>query len=99
MVATSSARRQGPQRGVRRPDTPGVPGLKNAARLFAARDECRFNAYHARLGERISPLKEGVWTQLERAARKSTRARRHDGGAMNWRAHAVSGARAQPKPG
>ena len=61
----------------------GVAGLKIAARLFAAWDECRFDADRARLGERLGPLKEELWALLERAARKSTRTRRHRGFANN----------------
>jgi transposase len=55
----------------------GVAGLKIAARLFRAWDECRFDADRARLGERIGPLKEELRALLEEAARKSTRTRRH----------------------
>jgi len=61
----------------------GRAGLKIAARLFCAWDECRLDADRARLGERLGPLKEELRALLEQAARKSTRTRRHRGFAKN----------------
>jgi transposase len=55
----------------------GEAGLKIAAELFAAWDECRREADRARLSERIAPLKEELRALLEQAARKSARNRRH----------------------
>jgi transposase len=45
--------------------------------LFAAWDECRFDADRARLSERIGPLKQELRALLEQAAPKSARNRRH----------------------
>src|SRR5665648_546185 len=61
----------------------GAAGLEIAGRLFAAWDECRWDADRARLGERIDPLKAELRALLEEAARKSARNRRHRGFAKN----------------
>ena len=55
----------------------GEAALKIAAELFAAWEQCRWDADRARLGERIGPLKAELWALLEQAARKSARNRRH----------------------
>jgi len=55
----------------------GVAGLEITKRLFAAWEECRWDADRARLGERIGPLKAELRALLEEAARKSARNRRH----------------------
>jgi transposase len=55
----------------------GVAGLEITKRLFAAWEECRWDADRARLGERIGPLKAELRALLEEAARKAARNRRH----------------------
>jgi hypothetical protein len=55
----------------------GAAGLKIAKRLFAAWDECRWDADRARLSECIGPLKQQLQALLEQAARKSTKTRYH----------------------
>src|SRR5665648_240747 len=55
----------------------GATGLEIAGRLFAAWEECRWDADRARLGERIEPLKAELRALLEEAAGKSARNRRH----------------------
>jgi len=55
----------------------GAAGLEIAARLFAAWDECRWDADRARLSERLGPLKQELRALLEEAARKSTKTRYH----------------------
>jgi transposase len=55
----------------------GQAGLAIAGRLFAAWDTYRQDVDRARLFERISPLKEELWTLLEEAARKSAKTKRH----------------------
>jgi len=61
----------------------GAAGLKIAGRLFAAWDECRWDADRARLIERIAPLKEELRALLEEAAERSARNRRHRTSARN----------------
>jgi transposase len=61
----------------------GVAGLEITKRLFAAWEQCRWDADRARLGERLGPLKAELRTLLEEAARKSARNRRHRGFAKN----------------
>jgi len=54
----------------------GATGLEIAGRLFAAWDECRWDADRVRLSERIEPLTlEEFRVLLERAACKSARHR------------------------
>ena len=55
----------------------GAAGLRVTGRLFAAWDECRWDADRARLSERIGPLQEELRALLEEAARKSTKTRYH----------------------
>ena len=55
----------------------GEAALKIAGELFAAWEQCRWDADRARLGERIGPLKAKLRALLEQAARKSARNRRH----------------------
>jgi len=55
----------------------GAADLEIAGRLFAAWDECRWDADRARLLERIGPLQEELRALLEEAARKSTKTRYH----------------------
>ena len=55
----------------------GAAGLEITKRLFAAWEECRWDADRARLGERIDPLKAELRALLEEAAGKSARNRRH----------------------
>jgi transposase len=53
----------------------GAAGLEIAGRLFAAWDECRWDADRARLSERTGPLKQELRALLEQAPRKSTKTR------------------------
>jgi hypothetical protein len=55
----------------------GLGGLRIAKELFAAWQECRFDADRARLLERIAPLQQELRALLEEAARKSARNRGH----------------------
>jgi hypothetical protein len=55
----------------------GEAALKIAGELFAAWEQCRWDADRARLGERLGPLKAELGALLEQAARKSARNRRH----------------------
>jgi transposase len=55
----------------------GAACLKIAGELFAAWEQCRWDADRARLGERIGPLKKELRVLLEQAACKSARNRRH----------------------
>jgi transposase len=55
----------------------GEAGLAIAARLFAAWDEYRHDGDRARLLARVDPLKGELRELLERAARKSTKTKRH----------------------
>jgi transposase len=55
----------------------GQAGLEITGRLFAAWDAYRQDGDRARLLERISPLKHELRALLERAARKSTKTKRH----------------------
>jgi transposase len=61
----------------------GLGGLRIAKELFAAWQECRFDADRARLLERIAPLQQELRALLEEAARKSARNRGHRGCAKN----------------
>ena len=63
----------------------GEACLKIAGELFAAWDECHWDAERVRLSERIAPLKAELWTLLAQAARKSARNRRHRTFAKNLR--------------
>jgi transposase len=55
----------------------GAAGLQIAKRLFAAWDECRWDADRTRLSEQIAPLKAELRALLEKAARKSAKTRYH----------------------
>jgi transposase len=55
----------------------GEAALKIAGELFAAWQQCRWDADRARLGERLGPLQAELGALLEQAARKSARNRRH----------------------
>ena len=55
----------------------GAACLQIAGGLFAAWEQCRWDADRARLIERIGPLKAELWALLEQAARKSTKTRYH----------------------
>jgi transposase len=54
----------------------GEAALKIAGELFAAWEQCRWDADRARLGERLGPLQAELGALLEQAARKSARNRR-----------------------
>jgi transposase len=55
----------------------GEAGLTIAGQLFAAWDEYRRDCDRARLRDRIDPLQHDLRALLERAARKSTKTKRH----------------------
>jgi transposase len=55
----------------------GEACLHIAKRLFAAWEECRWDADRSRLSERIAPLKAELRALLEKAARKSAKTRYH----------------------
>jgi transposase len=55
----------------------GEAGLAIAARLFEAWDDYRQDRDHARLLERIAPLRQELRALLEHAARKSTKTKYH----------------------
>jgi transposase len=55
----------------------GEAALKIAGELFAAWEQCRWDADRARLGERLAALQEELRALLEEAATKAARNRRH----------------------
>jgi len=55
----------------------GLAGLEIAKELFAAWEECRWDADRTRLRERIEPLKQELRALLAQAARKSAKNRYH----------------------